>query len=96
MAYEQAVQDHEREVERLKAECGVTAAQELEDAAPRGGKFGAGRLGRHARQDAGWADLQSPLRGDSLSHDEYDEDVMVSIVDDLLAMAEEAEGLANV
>ena len=31
-AYYQAVQDHEREVERLKAECGVTAAHELEDA----------------------------------------------------------------
>ena len=33
VAYEQAVQDHEREVERLKAECGVTAANELELAA---------------------------------------------------------------
>ena len=31
-AYNQAVQDHEQEVERLKAECGVTAAHELEAA----------------------------------------------------------------
>jgi hypothetical protein len=31
-AYEQAFQDHEREVERLKAECGLTAGQEVRDA----------------------------------------------------------------
>jgi hypothetical protein len=33
VAYEQAVQDYEREIERLKAECGVTAAHERWDAA---------------------------------------------------------------
>ena len=32
VAYDQAVAAHRREVERLKAECGVTAAHELEDA----------------------------------------------------------------
>ena len=44
-AYNQAVQDHEREIERLKAECGVTAAHELEDATSEAVNSGAGRIG---------------------------------------------------
>ena len=51
-----------------------------------------GRLDQHARQDAGGADLQGPLR--ARPHD-YDEDVMASIVADLLAMAGDPEA-ANV
>ena len=61
-AYKQAVQDHEREVERLKAECGVTAADELEDAT--GGAMNqGGSIGGDARKNTGGADLQGPLRG---------------------------------
>jgi hypothetical protein len=94
-AYEQAVQDHEREVERLKAECGVTAAEELEAAAA------------EATGAAVQAVIETPattLAGlifkaryaATHTSDEYDEDVMISIVDDLLAMADEGEGFADV
>ena len=36
-AYYGAVANHEREVKRLHAQCGVTAAQEMEESRPRGG-----------------------------------------------------------
>ena len=87
-AYNQAVQDHEQEVERLKAECGVTAAHEMEDATS---------TAVNQMRDALAETPATTLAGlifkarYAATHyrGEYDQDVMVSIVDDLLAMAEE-------
>ena len=92
VAYEQAVQAYEREVERLHAECGVTAAQALEDAAQE-----AVNSVRDALVDTPAKTLVGLIfkarYAATHNPDEYDEVVVASIVDDLLAMAEE---LANV
>jgi hypothetical protein len=93
-AYEQAVQDHERKVERLKAECGVTAANELELAAlDATGRASRGLIDTPARTLAGL--IFKARYAATHSEDDYDEDVMISIVDDLLALADEEEGLAE-
>ena len=94
MAYEQAVQDHEREVERLKAECGVTAANELELAAlDATGRASRGLIDTPAKT---LAELIFKARyAATYYEDNYDEDVTISIVDDLMAMAEEEEGFAD-
>jgi hypothetical protein len=91
VAYEQAVQAYEREVERLHAECGVTAAQALEDAAQE-----AVNSVRDALVDTPAKTLVGLIfkarYAATHNPDEYDEVVVASIVDDLLAMA---EGLAD-
>jgi hypothetical protein len=94
VAYEQAVQGHEREVERLKGECGVTAANELEEAAHEAtGRAAQALVDTPAKTLAG---LIFKARYAAAHYkDEYDSDVMVSIVDDLLAMADDPEGLAE-
>jgi hypothetical protein len=87
VAYEQAVQDHEREVERLKAECGVTAANELEFAAlDATGRASRGLIDTPAKTLAGL--IFKARYAATHTSDDYDEDVMISIVDDLLAMAD--------
>ena len=87
-AYNQAVQDHEREVERLKAECGVTAAHELEDATSAATNQVRDALAETPAKTL--AGLIFKARYAATHYrSEYDEEVMVSIVDDLLAMAEE-------
>jgi hypothetical protein len=87
VAYEQAVQAYEREVERLHAECGVTAAQALEDAAQE-----AVNSVRDALVDTPAKTLVGLIfkarYAATHNPDEYDEVVVASIVDDLLAMAE--------
>jgi hypothetical protein len=95
VAYEQSVQDHEREVERLKAECGVTAAHELEGAAlDATGRAAQALVNTPAKTLAGL--IFKARHAASHYSDDYDEEVMVSIVDDLLTMADDSEGLANV
>jgi hypothetical protein len=90
-AYDQAAAAHERECERLKAECGVTAAHELEDAAHRAtGRAARVLINTPAKTLAG---LIFKARY-AEAHD-YDEDVTASIVADLLAMAGDPEA-ANV
>ena len=94
-AYEQAVQDHEREVERLKAECGVTAANEMELAAlDTTGRAARALVDTPAKTLAGLI-FKARYAATHYS-DEWDEEVTASIVDDLLAMAGEGEGRANV
>ena len=94
-AYEEAVQDHEREVERLKAECGVTAAHELEDATSEAVNQVRDALAETPATTI--AGLIFKARYAAAHYrTEYDIDVMLSIVDDLLAMAEEGEGGADV
>ena len=92
--YEQAFQDHERETERLKDECGLTAASEMQDAV-------------HETVNQLQADLidaqATTLDGlifkarYAATHysDEWDEEVMISIVEDLLAMARDLGGFAD-
>jgi hypothetical protein len=93
-AYYQAVQDHEREVERLKGECGVTAANELEDAAHEAtGRAAQALIDTPAKTLAGL--IFKARYAASHYSDEYDDDAMVSIVDDLLAMADNPEGFAG-
>jgi hypothetical protein len=92
VAHEQAVQDHERETERLKAECGVTAAHELEDAAHETiSQVQADLVDTPAKTLAGLI-FKARYAATHYSY-EYDEEVMESIVDDLLAMP---EGFADV
>ena len=87
-AYDQAVAAHEREVERLKAECGVTAAHELEDATSEAVNQVRDALAETpAKTLAGL--IYKARYAAAHYRTEYDADVMVSIVDDLLAMAEE-------
>jgi hypothetical protein len=93
-AYEQAFQDYEEEVERIKAECGVTAAEENRDSVQETvSQLQADLIDTPAKTLAGlifkarYAATHNP--------DEYDEEVMASIVDDLLAMADEPEGLVR-
>ena len=94
MAYDQAVQDHERETERLKAECGVTAAHELEEAAHETtSQVQADLVDTPAKTLAGL--IFKARYAATHYEDDYDEDVMISIVDDLMAMAEEGEGGAE-
>jgi hypothetical protein len=93
-AYNQAVQDHERECERLKAECGVTAANEMELAAlDATGRASRGLIDTPAKTLAGL--IFKARYAASHYEDNYDDDVMVSIVDDLLAIADDPEGLAE-
>ena len=88
VAYEQAVQDHERETERLKAECGVTAAHELEDATSEAVNQVRDALAETpAKTLAGL--IYKARYAAAHYRTEYDADVMVSIVDDLMAMAED-------
>jgi hypothetical protein len=85
--YEQAVQDHEREVKRLKGECGVTAANDLEAAAlDATGRAAQALVDTPAKTLAGL--IFKARYAASHYSDDYDSDVMVSIVGDLLAMAE--------
>jgi hypothetical protein len=95
VAWDQAFADYEREVERLKAERGVTAAHEIEDAA-----YDAIRQARADLVDTPaktLAGLIFKARYASAHYEgDYDKDVMVSIVDDLLAMADHPEDGANV
>jgi hypothetical protein len=92
VAYEQAVQNHEREVERLKGECGVTAAHEMEGAAlDATGRAAQVLVETPAKTLAGLI-FKARYAATHYS-DDYDSDVMVSIVDDLLAMADDPEGL---
>jgi hypothetical protein len=80
-AYEQAFADYERETERLKAECGVTAANELELAALAAtGRAAQALVDTPARTLAGLI-----FKARYAAKRDYDEDLMASIVDDLLA-----------
>ena len=94
-AYYQAEQDWERETERLKAECGVTAGHEAEAAACKGSGFKSkpNLLDTPAETLAG---LIFKARYAAREDNACDEDVMKSIVEDLLAMADEPEDFANV
>jgi hypothetical protein len=93
-AHDQAVAAHEREVERLKAKCGVTAAHELEDATS---------VAVNQVRDALAETPAKTLAGlifkarYAAAHyrTEYDDEVMTSIVEDLLVMAGDPEN-ANV
>jgi hypothetical protein len=88
-AYEQAARDHEREVERLKAECGVTAAHEMESVAHEAmSHVHADLIDTPAETLAGLI-----FKARYAEANDCDEEVMQPIVEDLLAMAEE---LANV
>ena len=88
-AYYQAVADHERECERLKEECGVTAAHELEAAAHEStGRAAQALINTPAKTLAGL--IFKARYAATHYEDDYDEDVMISIVDDLLAMGEDA------
>ena len=93
VAYDQAVAAHRREVERLKAECGVTAAHELEDATSK-----AVSQVRDALADTPAKTLAGLIYKARYAaahyRTEYDADVMVSIVDDLLAMADDPDAEA--
>jgi hypothetical protein len=94
-AYEQAFRDHEREVERLKAECGVTAANDLElTALDATGRVARALIDTPAKTLAGL--IFKARYAATHYEDNYDEDVMISIVDDLLAIADEEEGGADV
>ena len=94
VTYEQAVADHEREVERLKAECGVTAANALEEAAHDAtGRAARALIDTPAKTLAGLI-FKARYAATHYS-DEYDEEVMASIVDDLLAIADDPEGFAE-
>ena len=95
VAYEQAVQDHEHNTERLKAECGLTAAIEMQDAVYETvSQLQGDLIDMPAKTLAG---LIFKARYASAHYEgDYDKDVMVSIVDDLLAMADDPEGLADV
>jgi hypothetical protein len=86
VAYDLAVQDHERETERLKDECGLTAASEMQDAAHETiSQLQADLIDTPATTLAG---LIFKARYAAAHYsDDYDEDVMISIVGDLLAMA---------
>jgi hypothetical protein len=86
--------DHEREVERLKTEYGVTAAYELEDAAHETvSQTQADLIDTPAKTLAGLI-FKARYAATHYS-DDYDEEVMVSIIDDLLAMADHPEEIAN-
>ena len=88
VAYDHAFASHEQEVERLKAECGVTAAHELEDATSKAVNQVRDALAETPATTL--AGLIFKARYAATHYrGEYDQDVMVSIVDDLLAMAEE-------
>jgi hypothetical protein len=90
-AYYQAAEDHEREVERLHAECGVTAASEMQDAAHEAiSQVQADLIDTPAKTLAGLI-FKARYAATHYS-DEYDEEVTASIVDDLLAMADDPEG----
>ena len=93
-AFYQAEQDWERETERLKAECGVTAGHEAEAAACEAvNSVKADLLDTPAKTLAG---LIFKARYAAREDNACDEDVMKSIVEDLLAMADEPEDFANV
>jgi hypothetical protein len=94
VAHGQAVADYERECERLEAECGVAAAEEMQAAAHETiSQVQADLVGTPAKTLAG---LIFKARYAAAHYEgDYDDDVMSSIVDDLLAMADEPEGLAE-
>jgi hypothetical protein len=95
VAYEHAVEAYEQEKERLQAECGVTAAHEMRDAAQETVSQLLGDvIDTPAKTLAGL--IFKARYAASHYEDDYDEDVMISIVDDLLAMADEEEGGADV
>jgi hypothetical protein len=84
-AYEQALRDRDLEIERLKAECGVTAGHQAEDAASEAvNSVKADLLDTPAKTLAG---LIFKARYAAREDNAYDEDVMESIVEDLLATA---------
>ncbi len=94
-AYYAAAEDHEREIERVKAECGVTAAEEMKDAAHEA----------ISQVQADLIDMQATTLDGLIfkaryaaTHysDEWDKEVMISIVEDLLAMARDLGGFADV
>jgi hypothetical protein len=91
-AYYAAAQDHEQEVERVKAECGLTAASEMQNAVHETvSQLQADLIDTPARTLAGLI-FKARYAATHYS-DDYDTDVMISIVDDLLAMT---EGLGDV
>jgi hypothetical protein len=91
-AYEQAVQDYAMETELLKTECGVTAAHEMEEAAHEADRqVLSDVIDTPAKTLAGLI-----FKARFAEKRDYDEQVMVSIVADLLAMADHPEGGANV
>jgi hypothetical protein len=94
-AYYQAVADRDLEIERLKAECGVTAAHEMEAATSEAvNSVKADLLDTPAKTLAGL--IFKARYAVREGGNDYDEDVMESIVDDLLAMADDPEDFANV
>jgi hypothetical protein len=87
-AYNQAVEDYHREIELLKIECGVTAAEEVRDGAQWAiSQLQADMIDAPAKTLAGLI-FKARYAATHYS-DEYDKEVMESIVDDLLAMADE-------
>jgi hypothetical protein len=92
VAYEETVKDYERETERMKTECRVTAAHEIEDAAHKTiNRVRIDLVDTPAKTLAGLI-----FKARYAEANGYDEEVMASIVDDLMAMADHPEGLANV
>jgi hypothetical protein len=89
-AYDQALLDRGLEVERLKAECGVTAAHELEDATSVAVNQVRDVLAETPAKTLAGLIFKARYAGAHYRAD-YDEEVMVSIVDDLLAMAGDPE-----
>jgi hypothetical protein len=88
VAYEQSVQDYEREAERVKAECGLTAAQETKDSAYETiSQLQADVIDTPAKTLVGL--IFKARYAATLYSDEYDKDVMISIVEDLLEIADE-------
>jgi hypothetical protein len=93
-AYDQAVQDREREVERLHDECGITAAQEREDAAHEAISYVRDELVDTPAKTLAGLIFKARYAATHYEGD-WDQEVMDSIVDDLLAMADDPEGLAE-
>lgn len=94
VAYDHAVEAYEQEKERLQAECGVTAAHEMRDAAQETvSQLQADLVDTPATTLAGL--IFKARYAATHNSDEWDIEVMASIVEDLLAMAGEEEGDAE-
>jgi hypothetical protein len=94
-AYEQAVQEYDLETERLRVDCGLAAAEEMQAAVHKTvNQPQADLIDTPAKTLAGLV-FKARYAATHYS-DEWDEEVMASILADLLAMADEREGRANV
>jgi hypothetical protein len=94
VAYYQAVQDYEGERERLKVECGVTAAERMQNAAQDTISGLSAVLAATPATTLAGLIFKARYAATHYS-DDYDDGVMISIVDDLMAMAGQEEGFAD-